>query len=158
PAARLVDAQAPGLARRVRSLFGVASSSSTLGGAWPERLLQRLRPLPPPVPAYPRSAEPPDELPPAVRPLLRRAPRPEEPLATAPVITDRWQVLGWRIEEDERLRNQRVWLRGETSGRFALSLQFAPTAAPLDKSLYPGTTVDADLVFFPGVGPGVRAQ
>src|SRR5215470_17577820 len=42
PGARLVDAQAPGLARRVRGLYGAVSIA--LGGnpTWPERLLERL--------------------------------------------------------------------------------------------------------------------
>ncbi len=37
-AARLVDAQAPGLARLVRELAGIPASSE----GWPERLLERL--------------------------------------------------------------------------------------------------------------------
>jgi hypothetical protein len=69
-------------------------------------------------------------------------------------VSDRWRVLGERVEEDERFRTQRTWLRG--AARFALVLQFAPAGAPVDRSLRPGTTVDADLVFFPGVAP-VRA-
>ena len=43
PAARLVDAQAPGLARRVRALDGVAASGET----WPERLLREVGQLTP---------------------------------------------------------------------------------------------------------------
>src|SRR5215470_20036827 len=38
PGARLVDAQAPGLARRVRGLYGAVAGNP----AWPERLLERL--------------------------------------------------------------------------------------------------------------------
>jgi hypothetical protein len=150
PAARLVDAQAPGLARRVRSLAAVAAS----GPGWPERLLERLALLALLVTAYRRGAALPDELRAEVRQRVGWTVSQDELLAQAPALTDRWRVLGWRIEEDERLRSQRVWLSGAASGRTALLLDFAPPTAPLDTRFLPGTTVDADLVFF----PGVRAQ
>jgi len=153
PAARLVDAQAPGLARRVRSLHGVVAAQGP-GAGWPERLLERLGLLYLLVQAYRRLGELPEDVRAEVRQLVGWTVGHDELLTAGPVVTDSWRVLGWRIEEDERLRSQRVWLRGAATGRFALILTFAPPAAPLDKSLYPGTTVDADLVFY----PGVRAQ
>ena len=150
PGARLVDAQAPGLARRVRGLYGAVAGNA----AWPERLLERLGLLHLLIQAYRRQGELGADLRAEVRQLAGWNVDREELLASAPVVTDRWRVLGWRIEEDERLRSQRVWLHGAGSGRFALILSFAPLAAPIDRSLAPGTTVDADLVFY----PGVRAQ
>jgi SWIM zinc finger len=159
PAARLVDAQAPGLARRVRALYGVVGGVVAHGEAsWPERLLERLGLLHLLVAAYRRAADLPENLRAEVRHLVGWTVAQDELLARAPVVTDRWRVVGWRIEEDERLRSQRVWLLGETTGAFALILGFSPVAAPLDRSLYPGTTVDADLVFYPGIGPGARAH
>jgi hypothetical protein len=150
PGARLVDAQAPGLARRVRALYGVVAGSAT----WPERLLERLGLLHLLVQAYRRQGTLGEDLRAEVRQLVGWNVDREELLGSAPVVADRWRVLGWRIEEDERLRSQRVWLHGAASGRFALILSFAPLAAPIDRSLTPGTTVDADIVFY----PGVRAQ
>jgi hypothetical protein len=64
-------------------------------------------------------------------------------------------VLGQRIlGDEERLRTQRTWLLGKTSGRAALCLSFsaAPTQ-PFDISLVPGTTIDAELVFFRSAFP-----
>jgi hypothetical protein len=150
PAARLVDAQAPGLARRVRALAGVAAS----GAGWPERLLERIALIFLLIQAYRREAALPPDLRAEVRQLVGWTVSQEELLATAPPVADRWQVLGQRIEEDERFRTQRVWL--QSGARWALILSFAAAGAPVDRSLRPGTTVDADLVFYPGVAP-VRA-
>jgi hypothetical protein len=150
PAARLVDAQAPGLARRVRALASVAVS----GPGWPERLLERIGLIYILARAYRREAALPPELRAEVRQLVGWNVSQDELIATATPVGDRWRVLGQRIDEDERFRTQRIWLRG--ADRFALVLSFAAAGAPLDRSLRPGTTVDADLVFFPGVAP-VRA-
>jgi hypothetical protein len=57
------------------------------------------------------------------------------------------------VDEEERLRVQRTWLRGRNSKRAALILQFAHGSQPLDVSLLPGTAIDADLVFYPGAYP-----
>jgi hypothetical protein len=76
----------------------------------------------------------------------------DDVLAT-PAVADRWQVLGRRDSDQERISTRRVWLRGEDSGRFALVLSFAVADQPLDASLLPGTTLDADLHFYPGAAP-----
>jgi hypothetical protein len=62
-------------------------------------------------------------------------------------------VLGRLVEDQDRLRVQRVWLHGTTSGRQALVLSFAAASQPLDASLATGTTVDASLVFYPSAAP-----
>lgn len=149
PAARLVDAQAPGLARRVRALAGVVAS----GPGWPERLLERIAGIVLLVRAYRREAVLPPELRAEVRQLIGWTVSQEELLA-GPAVSGRWRVLGQRLEEDERFRTQRTWLIGDD--RAALILQFAAAGAPLNRDLRSGTTIDADLVFFPGVAP-VRA-
>jgi hypothetical protein len=146
-----VDAQAPGLARRVRGLAGVAAS----GPGWPERLLERIALTYLLVSAYRREAALPPDLRAEVRQLVGWTVSQDDLLLlTNQLVSDRWRVLGERVEEDERFRTQRTWLRG--ASRFALVLTFAAAGAPIDRSLRPGTTVDADLVFFPGAAP-VRA-
>ncbi|MGC5010306.1 SWIM zinc finger family protein [Streptosporangium sp. DT93] len=69
------------------------------------------------------------------------------------VVRDRWDVLGRRDEEHDRLTARRVWLRGRETGRAALVLSFAPAGQALDASLVTGTVVDADLAFYPGSAP-----
>lgn len=76
----------------------------------------------------------------------------EEVLARG-AVRDLWDVLGRRDEEHDRLTARRVWLRGRATGRAALVLSFAPVGQALDASLVTGTTVDADLAFYPGSAP-----
>lgn len=68
-------------------------------------------------------------------------------------VRDLWDVLGRRDEEHDRLIARRVWLRGRATGRAALVLSFAPVGQALDASLVTGTTIDADLAFYPGSAP-----
>lgn len=145
PAARMVDAQAPGVARIVRDLGSIASS----GEGWQDRLLHRLAQLHLLLEGYKRI----DVLPPAVqadiRALIGWTMDQDELLAQAGV-RDTWCILGQRVELEDKLRVQRTWLRGRTTGRPALVLQFAHGRAAFEGSLLPGTELDAELVFYPG--------
>jgi len=147
-AARMVDAQAPGVASTLRRLPAVAAS----GEGWPGRLVEeyaRLRLL---IVAHRRLGELAEPLAATVRSYVGYLVSREEVLARAPVH-DRWAVLGLRDAKEERLTTRRVWLHGLGSGRAALVLTFAAAGQRLDASLVPGTTVEADLHFYPGAMP-----
>lgn len=152
PAARLVDAQASGLARRVRSLDGI----TTTGEGWPKQLLRKISLLQLVREAWPRISS----LSEPVQADLRATigfPTNQEEVLQGSSLRDQWVVVGARIDEEERLRTQRTWLLGLNSRRPALCLSFsAGPNQPLDISLVPGTTIDADLAFYPGSWP-VRA-
>ncbi len=148
PAARLVDAQAPGLARRVRDLAGVPQS----GGDWPGRLLGELGLLHLAVSGYRRL----DTLPPPVQADVRAVigwTHGQDDVLTGEPVRDRWLVLGQHVGEDGKLRVQRTWLWGQASGRAALVLHFAAAKQPMDASLVVGTQLDADLAFYPSAYP-----
>jgi SWIM zinc finger len=148
PAARMVDAQAPGVARLLRELAGIPAS----GDGWQERLLERLARLHLLVEGYGRL----DALPPEAAADLRAAVGwtvPQEEVLAGEGVRDRWVVLGQKVEEEDRIRAQRRWLLGESTGRFALALHFAHASQALDASLVPGTVIDADVAFFPGAVP-----
>jgi hypothetical protein len=138
--ARLVDAQAPGAARLVRSLAGYLGD--------PDRLLAEIGLLRLLCAGYSRL----DALPPALAAVVRlRVGLPvaaEEVLAGEPV-RDLWQVLGVRDEPEDNLMVRRVWLRGAASGRAALVLSFAGPGQVFATDLIPGTGLDADLCFYP---------
>src|SRR4029077_7196588 len=68
-------------------------------------------------------------------------------------VADRWLVLGQVIEDDERVRAQRTWLLGETSGRAALVLQFAVGEAPFPALFGPGTRFEGALAFWRSAWP-----
>jgi hypothetical protein len=147
-AARMVDAQAPGVARLLRA----AGESAASGPGWQSRLLDRLSRLHLLARAYANLAD----LPPATQADVRAAvgfTQAQDELLAAPGLRDRWLVLGRRVIDEERLRAQRTWLWGATSARAALILDFSAGGQPLDRSLVPGSTIDAELVFFPGAAP-----
>ena len=149
PAARLVDAQATGLARRVQMLDGI----TTTGERWPARLLREAALLHLAGQAWSRLPGLPADTQADVRAVIGFATSQEEVYAQAGV-QDHWLVLGQFLEQTERLRTQRSWLFGTQSKRFALCLSFsAAPNQPLDVSLVPGTSVEAELVFFPGTSP-----
>lgn len=149
PAARLVDAQAPGLARRVSALDGI----TTTGEQWPSRLLREASLLHLACEGWSRMASLPEATQADLRATLGFVTNQQEVLAQSG-IRDHWVVMGQRVEEEERLRTQRTWLYGANTRRCALCLSFsAGPNQPLDVSLVPGTTLDAELVFFPAAWP-----
>jgi hypothetical protein len=147
-AARMVDAQAPGLARMVRELASAAAS----GEGWQSRLLERMALIHLLLEAYGRI----ESLPPPTQADIRTAigwNQSQDELLAGTGLRDRWLVLGQRTEEEDNLRAQRTWLWGETCARPALLLSFAMFNQPLDRSLVPGTANDAELVYYPSNYP-----
>jgi hypothetical protein len=152
PAARMVDAQAPGVARMIREMAGVSAT----GEGWQERLLERLGKLYLLIEGFRRLEALPAETQADLRTLVGWAQGQEELLASVPEgagVRDAWRVVGQRVEEQERLKVQRTWLWGVETRRAALLLQFAAPGQTLGATLAPGTEVMAELVFFPGAYP-----
>ncbi|WP_327284991.1 MULTISPECIES: SWIM zinc finger family protein [unclassified Streptomyces] len=150
-AARMVDAQAPGLAARVRELGTIPSC----GPGWPARMLEEgallhllnrgwlgLAGLPQPLAATVRS----------------RVGLPGS-AAEGEVVRDRWLVLAQydSVSPDGRLTTRRTWLRGLGSGRPALVLDFGPPGRPPGLALPVGLVLEAEARFRPGTA-GLRAD
>jgi hypothetical protein len=153
-AARLVDAQAPGLARLVRQLATIPAS----GDGWPDRLLDRMARLHLLLEGYGRIDALPPDLAADVRAQLGWT-IPQETLLELDGVRDDWAIVGRRVTEEDRLRVQRTWLWGRATRHAALVLNFAPVGAsygetkPVDPTLVPGTAFDGTLVFFPSAAP-----
>ncbi|MFE9141784.1 SWIM zinc finger family protein [Streptomyces tubercidicus] len=150
-AARMVDAQAPGLAARVRELSSVVAS----GPDWPARMLEEcallhlldqgflgIERLPGPLAATVRSRV---GLTTEAADLLTGS--------DAATVRDRWLVLAQQDSADGALLTRRIYLRGERTGRMALHLSFGGSSRPLDLALPPGLVLDADLAYYPGARP-----
>ncbi len=148
-AARMVDAQAPGPAERLRALASVPHS----GAGWDGRLLEEYALLRLLAVAYRRQAELPPPLLATVRSRIGFSLRQADVLAGGEPVRDHWQVLARRDLEQDRIRVRRSWLQGRKTGRPALVLSYAPDGQALDDSLTVGTGADADLVFYPGTVP-----
>jgi hypothetical protein len=141
------DAQAPGVARLLNQMAALPAA----GDDWAERLLAHAGYLYLLIAGFKRL----DELPAPTQAEIRSVlgwPQSQDELLTQPGQRDCWLVVGQRVVENEteRLHTQFSWLWGNTSRQPALVLDFAHGSAPLDKSLVPGSAIDAELVFFPG--------
>lgn len=150
-AARMVDAQAPGVAAWLRRLPGIVAA----GGDWPRALLDELALLHLLARAWAGRSGLPADLADTVREHVGFTVPRADVLATAPV-RDRWTVVALRDLDSETVSTRRVWLHGSTSGRWAQVLFFTVGNDAPDTSLVPGTVTDADLHFYPGRA-GLRA-
>jgi hypothetical protein len=150
-AARLVDAQASGLAREVDQLASTCAS----GEGWEQRAFDAIGRIALIAHAYREQ----DRLIPALREEVRASvgwtiPQ-EDVLRSAPVM-DTWHVLGHMVEDEARLTTRRTWLYGARNQRFALVLGFAAGNQALTPAMTSGHCFEGELHFFPGAS-GVRA-
>jgi hypothetical protein len=150
-AARMVDAQAGGLATALRRLSAIPAS----GDGWPGRLLDEYAQLHLLARAHDRLGALPPGLGALVRFRIGYTTSREDVLAS-PAVTDRWQVLAARDVPDGPVPARRIWLRGRHTGRFALLLSFAAGGnfgANPDAVLTPGSELHADVHYYPGQPP-----
>lgn len=149
-AARMIDAQAPGLAPRVLEAVALMSTGSVRYGEVLEHfgLLQLIH----------EGVRRRDRLSPARLADLRTAlgwpAEKEDVLAAGEALTDEWVVLGQVITEPEaKLTERRVWLRGMTSRRDALLQEFSYGGKPWERGWRPGSQQRAELLFYAGSVP-----
>jgi hypothetical protein len=154
-AARMVDAQAPGLAATLRALAPVPAT----GEGWPARLLAEYAQLH----LLTRACERVSELPPGLAAVVRSRvgySTSREDVLVSPAVSDLWQVIAVRDLPDAPVPARRTWLRGRRSGKPALLLAFAggPSGSfrgSPDADLAAGTELSADVHYYPG--PPLRA-
>lgn len=146
-AAQMVDAQAPGIATRIRRMAQIPNAWSN----WPERLLTQLGKLALLTQAFQNI----DQLDPAlqdeVRQLVGWTFKEDEVIARGEHVTDDWLFLGQQIEDRDRGRTQNTWLFGLSSKRAAVISQFAATGTAFTETYALGVRQKAELVFWPGV-------
>lgn len=149
-AARMVDAQAPGLAARVRELGAIPGC----GAGWPARMLEEFALLHLLDRAWLGVSGLPEPLAATVR---GRVGLPYA--AEGEPVRDRWLVLAQydSVSPDGRLTTRRTWLRGLGSGRPALVLDFGPPGRPPELALPTGMVLEAEARFRPG-SAGLRAD
>jgi hypothetical protein len=150
-AARMVDAQAPGVARQLRKLASIPHS----GAGWQEKLLEKLGRLYLLLQGFKRLDTLPSATQADVKNLIGWTLTQDELLASDPAdfVKAHWLILGQRVEEEDNLRVQRLWLWEQESNRAALILNFAHASQPSETSFVPGTIAEAELVFFESAYP-----
>lgn len=153
-AARMVDAQAPGLAARIRELGALPSRGSGGPGGWPERLLSECALLHLLNQGFLALESLPEPLAATVRTRVGFTVDAAEVLAGgASRVRDEWLVLARRDTEEGRLTARRTWLRGHTSGRLGLLLSYAPLGRQHELALPAGSVLDAELAYYPAARP-----
>ncbi|MFF0528857.1 DUF5691 domain-containing protein [Nocardia amikacinitolerans] len=148
-AARMVDAQAPGVAGALRRLPLIMATRAD----WPEPVLREYARLHLLVAAHRRL----DDLAPALRASVRTHigyPNPAEAVRGEPPVRDQWMTLGVRSTEDDRLHTRRTWLYGRRTHRWALLVDHA-FGAPAFPATAPvlGHMAEADLHYYPAAAP-----
>lgn len=147
-AARLIDAQCPGLAKRVRELPGAAA----MGQGWQAELLGRLAKIHLIVEGWKRRADLDEPLVAELRAQIGWTIK-EEELDSAGGVEDEWWVLGQRSEEEDGLRIMKTWLWGKGTARPAVVLQFAHASQQIAPQFVPRSRVRATAVYYPGATP-----
>lgn len=149
-AARMVDAQAPGLGAAVHDTEALVFAS----GTWEPAVLRHLAKWYAIVEAWEQR----DKLSPAwcadVRRLLGWPDRREDLDATH-ALNDRWWVLGSHesVSTDGRLKQRRTWFRGEQSAQMVLVTDHAPMSQSFSTVRRPvGVVVEGRAVIAPGTG------
>lgn len=145
-AKRMVDAQAPGLAGMVKALGNI----NYFNDSWKHEVLNQLTRIYLVSESYNHLDVLPEEFQQEIRTLVGFTQSKEE-LLSQQGISDQWLVLARTLEDDEQLTIERNWLYGIKSKRFALVLQFFANRQLPELNLMPGTTINAELVFYRGV-------
>ncbi len=142
-AARMVDAQASGLAARVRELGAVPAS----GPGWPVRLLEECALLHLLDQGWLRREQLPEGLAATVRSRIGLSASPD-----GPPVRDRWLVLAQYDTADARLTTRRIWLYGAESTRTVLLLSYGAAGRAPELALPVGLALDAEVAAYPGAG------
>lgn len=148
PAARLVDAQAGALARRLREM----PTKIYANEQWADDLLEELAEIHLMIEGFKRI----DTLPEPVQHDLRVAigwPQREEDQADAAQESGIWRVVGQAQELAEPMKARRTWLYEQEKQRYALLLEFVLRSQAFDLSLLPSATFEASLSYFPSNYP-----
>jgi hypothetical protein len=145
-AARMIDAQAPGVAGRLKQI----GAGIGVGDKWPREITAQLGRLTLLIEAARRADSLDANLAADVRTALG-IPSRKEDLDTEKVI-DTWDVVGQTTEVEDRLTTCRSWLRSR-SGRWAMHLAFSVAGQPFDFQPIPGTALAAEVQFYPSAWP-----
>jgi hypothetical protein len=144
----MVDAQAPGLAARVRELGSVSAS----GGDWPSRMLEETALLHLLARGFLGREALPGPLVDTVRARVGFTVDSAELLA-GPTVQGRWLVLAQYDTSDDRLTTRRVWLYDAAAGRFALVLSFGAAGRAPELALPVGIVMEAEVAYHPSAVP-----
>jgi hypothetical protein len=144
-AAQMTDAQAPGVAARLRRMATIPNASRD----WPEKLLAQLGLLALLTHSYRQLERVNTALQEDIRQMIGWNLGQEEVTARGESVRDDWLILGQVFDDEERVRVQYTWLHGVNTKREALILQFSVAGATFPEVLPLGSCQQAELLFWP---------
>lgn len=148
-AARMVDAQLPGLSNRLLAIGQLAGKHDD----WRTVALGHMGELQLLLDGFSRIHELPQGVQADLLSALGETLTKEALLQTAPAIPDTWQVLGVQVTEEGKLWVRRAWLYGLNAKRQAMLLDFSHGQARFEPALATGQVMEANLHFYPGNAP-----
>lgn len=146
--ARMVDAQASGLANRLRQINQINFYEE----GWQKQLLKRLSAIYMISEGYRNRDNLPASTAQDIATLIGWTIPKEEVLQTE-AVADHWIVLSVTMSEESNVTTERIWLYGLGTSRFALLLNFYAGNQPYQTMLVPGIQIDADIVYYPASVP-----
>lgn len=147
-AKRMVDAQLPGIAQRLKTMETIPGRDDS----WPSRLLLAFGKLQLLIEAYARLDQLPDALCMDLLTTLGVSQGREQIINTGEQVKDTWLVIGQAFDDEERLWVRRVWLESPT-GRRALLIDFSHGTRQFEQTYLTGTSYLITLVFYPSAVP-----
>jgi SWIM zinc finger len=149
PAGRLVDAQAPGFAVRLRELASVALREPD----WTDQLVSELGKLHLLVEGWRRRDTLPEDLAADVRTTIGWT-RSLDEIRLLGTVEDDWVVVGVRQDgENKRIRSQRTWLWGAGTQQWVVIVDFATSGGGFGAALVSGVSMHTKVSLFPGSTP-----
>ncbi len=149
-AARLVDAQTPGLSQRLKDAGEAVGSAPN----WPERVLRTFGTLQLVADAVAQREALPAPVQADLKTTLGWAMDKADVLASGELLDDDFTVLGVATQpRDGKVIERRVWLQGQRSGRRALLLDFSHGGAGFDGPWLVGRAYAMSLRFYPSASP-----
>jgi hypothetical protein len=147
-ARRMVDAQAAGLAVRIREL----ASTRFWEENWQDGFMNQLIQIYLIAEGYQHLPQLNEKI---QQDILNQVgfTKNQDELKAGQGTTDTWLVLGKNTDTEGGLTTEENWLYGVNSRTCALILQFYAKGQTLPYSLMPGTCIQAELVFFPSSVP-----
>ena len=136
-ARRMVDAQAPGLANRLKAIQEINFYEES----WKYKLTDQLGKLYLLMRSYRNLDLQPEEWQQEIRTQIGY-PQAKEDVLAGETITDQWLVLHKKSQKINELNNDIYWLYGCLSNRFAIYLSFTAPGTLAEFNLVPGSTYD----------------
>jgi hypothetical protein len=146
--ARMVDAQANGLANQLRLINKIDYYNE----GWQQALIKRLAKIYLITEAYQQKEKLPASIAQELQTLIGWT-IPKEEVLQNDAIKDTWIILSITQTDDGNIQTERIWMYGLQSKQFALLLNFYAGNQRPQHMLYAGLHLNADVVYFPALIP-----